>query len=113
MHIIRTNETCSHVNSPVCIAHEYVHQDADVSCARIEVKGRYPDVGSVANTRCKELVYVLSGTVLFTCDENKNTLAEGDSVLIDVHEAFVWEGDAVLLVVCTPAWTPEQHVMQE
>lgn len=111
MKVIRKNQTNRFENSPVCIAIEYPLGDKDINGAVIELKGRYPDKGRVVNLKCKELVYVLEGSVLLEVEGRKVKLEKGDEVLIMPKEKYHWEGNCKIFTACAPAWFPEQHKM--
>ncbi len=109
MKVIRKNQTKRFKNSPVCIAHEYPLGDKDINGVVIELKGRYPDKGRVVNLKCKELVYLLDGSVLLEVEGKKIKLEKGDEVLIMPKEKYLWDGNCRIFTACTPAWYPEQH----
>jgi mannose-6-phosphate isomerase-like protein (cupin superfamily) len=62
----------------------------------------------------EESYTVLSGTARMEMDGETAVLNPGDSVIIlppQVHQIFnTGENDLVLLVVCAPAWTPDNSV---
>jgi mannose-6-phosphate isomerase-like protein (cupin superfamily) len=109
MKIIHKNETKIFKNNDVCTAIEYPLGDKDINGAIIELNGRYPDKGNVANEICKELAYVIKGSGKVVVEGKETKLNEGDLVLIEPGEKYFWQGDMTLFVPCTPAWYPEQH----
>jgi mannose-6-phosphate isomerase-like protein (cupin superfamily) len=62
----------------------------------------------------EESYSVLSGTARMELDGETALLGPGDSVMIappQVHQIFnVGEDNLVMLVVCAPAWTPDNSV---
>lgn len=109
MKIVRKDQTIQFKNSPVCIATEYPLHDKDINGAVIELSGRYPDKGRVVNLKCKELAYVMKGSVNLYVEGKKVELQEGDMVLIYPKEKYYWDGNCTLFIPCTPAWSLEQH----
>ncbi|MCD6478515.1 MAG: hypothetical protein J7L44_01365 [Candidatus Diapherotrites archaeon] len=59
--LVKKEESIRHENSAKCIAYEYPMGDRDINVAFVEIKGRYPDKGHVANETVKELIFVESG----------------------------------------------------
>ena len=109
MKIIKKKDSIRHKNSDKCIAIEYPAEDSDINTAVIELGGRYPDEGRCVNKECKEMAYIDSGKGMIEIEGEKSELGEGDLVFIEPGERFFWEGNMVMLVPCTPAWSPEQY----
>lgn len=109
MKIVRKKEAKKFQNSAVCAAYEYDLGDNDINGAVIELKGRYPDKGRAVNTKCKELVYVMSGSGKLEVEGRSFDISEGDQVLINPGEKYFFDGACTLFVPCTPAWNPEQY----
>lgn len=109
MQFVRRDQVQFHKNSDLCTALEYPMTDKDINGAVIELAGRYPDKGRVTNLKCKELVYVISGTGKVVIEGNEVLLNPGDLVLIEPEEKYFFAGSIKLLSSCTPAWYPEQH----
>ena len=110
MKMIRKNETNRFENAEHCVAFEYPLQHPDMNLAVVEITGRYPDAGYVANEACTEIAYVLSGTGTVTFQGGESvTVAQGDAVLLEKGERYYWDGACTLCMPCTPAWYPEQH----
>ena len=107
-HVAR-KEAIEHRNADSCVAFEYDTNTPDINIARIEVKGRYPEVGSMVNTEVTELVYVVKGSGSVVVNGKHVLLAEGDVVSILAGEQVHWEGDMSLIIACSPAWYPEQY----
>ncbi len=97
-------------NSSTCWGLEYPFDDPDINGAVGIVDGRYPEQGFVVNEKCKEAVYVVSGTGSLTTDNDAVKLAPGDAALIPAGEPYFFEGKKLkIFMPCTPAWYPEQH----
>lgn len=99
-----------HANAPTCLVHEYPMADAHINGAVAEINGRYPEHNRVTNTECKELTYVIAGSGKIVVENNETLLNPGDMILIQAGERHYWKGNMTLLLVCTPAWRPEQHL---
>jgi mannose-6-phosphate isomerase-like protein (cupin superfamily) len=99
------------VNGKTCTVYEYDFGSEVMDTARIEISGRYPEVGFAQNTVCTELAYVLKGSCVVTVNGVEQVLAEGDSVLINPKDSFCWDGTVELLITCTPKWNKDQYVI--
>jgi mannose-6-phosphate isomerase-like protein (cupin superfamily) len=108
--LIKKSERVKHVNSPACIAYAYEHKDKDINIAFIEIKGRYPDKGSVLNKVCKELIFIIKGRGKVGINNKKFSIKEGDSVLIQPNQKYFLQGKLDTVVCCHPTWYSEQHV---
>src|SRR3989344_1777606 len=111
MEIIRSTDAHRSENGPAYTAHEYRTQDPDLNIARVEINGRVPAEGRMRNTKVKEIVYVESGKGPVPLQEPPQDIAEGDVIFYDRNEEVFWEGELVLIIACTPAWSLEQHEM--
>lgn len=107
--IIKKENRIRNENSPECIAYQYEHKDEDINIALIEISGRYPDKGRVINEICKEVALVVNGNGKVEIDGEEFPIKEGDSILIQPNQKFFWEGKMKLVMVCHPAFYPEQH----
>jgi mannose-6-phosphate isomerase-like protein (cupin superfamily) len=111
MQIITKSQTTSFSNSPTCSGEEFAFGDKDLNIAVVTVNGRYPARGHLLNKVCKEIAYVLSGHGKVGVDDQVHELKPGDAVLIVPGERFYWEGSDLRMVMpCSPAFYPEQHV---
>jgi mannose-6-phosphate isomerase-like protein (cupin superfamily) len=110
MKIVRIGQRKAFRNSDNCIVYEYPLKDKDINSAIAEISGRYPDHGYVTNRKCKELVYVLKGKGRLILKNKAINFKEGDMLLIKPNEAYYWQGNMTIIMPCTPAWYPEQHV---
>ena len=110
MQLIHFFEAKQYENAPSCTAYEYDTEGEDINIARIEIHGRYPLEGNAVNETVKELVYVEAGEGSISVNGGKPfILNKGDVLCIDAGETFYWEGSMILIISCTPAWTPEQY----
>jgi mannose-6-phosphate isomerase-like protein (cupin superfamily) len=107
---ISSKQTIHHKNSDACSAQEYTLNDPEINCATIEVNGRYPETGYVSNQECKELAFIQNGNGTLTLKGETVALNPGDCLLLEPGEEYFWEGQLKMVVTCTPAWHPEQHV---
>ncbi len=96
-------------NGPSCEVFEYPHRDPEMDGALIRVRGRYPENGWVRNTRSKELAYIVGGSGMIRTESEERELKKGDLIIIPADEWFAWEGEFEMLVVCAPAFRPEQY----
>lgn len=112
MRLVKQHQSKVFQNSQNCEVIEYSTNDADMNMAVIKLSGRYPEQGFVVNKECKEILYVQEGLVsLAVKGQLVQELQSSDMVLIDKNEPYFWEGNAILISACSPAWSPEQHEM--
>ena len=69
MKTVKKEQTKRFENSPTCVALEYPIGDKDINGAVIELNGRYPEMGRVVNTECKEIAYIIEGNGLIVIEE--------------------------------------------
>ena len=111
MEIIRREESRRFEHGTACTAHEYATKETSLNIARIEVRGRFPSIGTMRNTKVKEIVYVEQGEGTVTINNVITSIQQGDVILYVENEEVFWEGELILIIACTPAWTPAQHEM--
>ncbi len=109
MNVHTFSETERIQNGPSCEVFEYPHRDPEIDGALIRIRGRYPESGWVRNTHSRELAYILEGAGKIYLEQEDRELHKGDMVLIPPNEWFAWEGNFEMLVVCAPAFRPEQY----
>jgi hypothetical protein len=109
MRVVRKSETVKFDGGETCTAIEYNMKDKNINGAIGIISGRYPQRGRVVNKVCRELVYVLKGTVKLVVEGSEVELEEGDQILIMPGEKYYWDGNCELFMACTPAWYPKQH----
>ena len=109
MKVIKEKNALQFANSDTCVGLEYPFLDKDINISIIEINGRYPIEENVVNLKCKEIAYVIKGSGKITIEDKEFQLDRGDGVFINKGEKYYWEGTMTLVVVCTPAWFPEQH----
>lgn len=111
MKITYANQSIERQHNDICVVTEYPHIDKDLDFATVKISGRYPEIKQAMNTTCKEIVYVQNGTGRVTVNHVEYALNSGDVVLIEPGEPFFWDGNMVLHIACTPAFTIEQHMI--
>jgi mannose-6-phosphate isomerase-like protein (cupin superfamily) len=107
MKYLKKADSVKYINGAVT-AYEYPIEDNDINCALVKLNGRYPSNGWINNKKCKELVYVISGSGKLTTETKKVLLNEGDMLIINPLEKYYFEGELTLLTPCTPPWSLEQ-----
>ncbi|MGI8419299.1 MAG: cupin domain-containing protein [Candidatus Levyibacteriota bacterium] len=55
------------------------------------------------------IYYVLEGEGYFLIEDQKESCAQGDLVVIPAGKKFTYKGNLKLLLSCTPPWTQEQE----
>jgi mannose-6-phosphate isomerase-like protein (cupin superfamily) len=110
MKITYANQSLERKNNEVCIVTEYPHVDNALDFAIVKISGRYPAKKQAMNKKCKEIVYVQSGSGHVTVNHIEYALNPGDIVLIEAGEQFFWKGNMILHIACTPAFNIQQHV---
>jgi mannose-6-phosphate isomerase class I len=109
MKIISQKQAKKFKNSDNCFGLEYPHSSKNINGALITIIGRYPNEGRMVNEVCDELVYVISGSGRLVCEGRKYSFSKGDIIIINKKERFYWNGQCKTLIVCAPAFYPEQH----
>ncbi len=109
MKISSKHQSIERKNSDICTVTEYPIDDDTINLAVIKITGRYPDTGYAINQKCKELVYVQHGSGKVVVNGKEFLINAGDVVLIEAGEKFFWDGDMILFISCSPAFTIEQH----
>lgn len=109
MKIVKKAETKTNKNSDTCVAIEYPLKDNDINGAVIELDGRYPEKGRVANLKCKELAFIIEGSGRVVVEGKEEKVGEGDLILIEPGEKFFWEGNLTMFVPCIPPWSRDQY----
>lgn len=111
MKIVKLNETQEFKNSDKCLAIEYNMADKDIDISTAKINGRYPNEGYCVNLKVKEIIYIISGNGKI-CTENKTiNFYAGDAILINPGEKYYWDAICEVVMSCSPAWFPEQHIL--
>ncbi len=113
MKIVRRDQTKKVQNGKSCYAFEYPMGDKEINGAIIGITGKYPENGRLVNEKVREMVYVMQGKGSITIEGDFIQLQEGDLLMIEPGERYVWEGSMRMFVPCVPAWYPEQHKQVE
>lgn len=108
MQIVHAKDAKRIEQGTVFVAHEYATSAADINTARIELRSRYPETGTMRNTQVKEIAYVEAGVGTVTINGVPNNIAKGDVILYEKGEEVFWEGELTLIISCTPAWSADQ-----
>ena len=90
--------------------------DKDIDCAFIRLNGEYPGDNKFAmNTICKELVFCIEGSgTLEMKFGNKYRFEKFDAIVLEPGEIYRFsESHCGLVVVCDPAWDPNQQKIVE
>ncbi|SRR5579883_38296 len=109
MKIMLKNQSIERKNSDLCIVTEYPMENKGIDFAVVRINGQYPAEKCAVNQKCTEIVYVQSGSGEVIVNGEKNFLNEGDLILIEAGEKFVWKGNMTLCISCRPAFCVEQH----
>lgn len=111
MEIVRNEHRIKKANSSVCSVYEYPTSNANIDIATATISGREPMNGVAENIICTELVLVTRGCGSVTIDGREYSIYSGDSIVIEPGEKFVWSGDLELVIVCSPRWSSDQHII--
>lgn len=88
MKIVKFKDAERFANNDKCKGYEYPLGDKDINISSAEISGRYPDKGFCANTKCKEIIYVIDGTGTLYKRNEKIEFAKGDVILIEQGEEY-------------------------
>lgn len=108
---IKQSETYKYKNSDNCVADIFDLNDNDIDFSTSTIRGRYPESGYCVNEECKELIYCLSGKGTLFSKMQKVNFKKGDVILLDKKEPYYFKAHCRVAMICSPAWTPEQHKM--
>jgi mannose-6-phosphate isomerase-like protein (cupin superfamily) len=110
MKIIFKHQTIERRNSETCVITEYPMNEEMIDFAIVKVKGRYPETPRQAiNLKCKEIVYIHTGSGKVVVESQEYSLNAGDLILIEAGEKFYWDGNMDLFISCRPAFKVVQH----
>jgi len=108
--LVRKNQSKKIKNSRSCTVWEYRIPSKLISFATTLINGRYPDKGRVANMKCEEIYYVVSGTGVVHSEFGNFRLQRGDLYFFKKAEKYWVEGRNLFMVlVNAPPWFAEQH----
>ena len=112
MQIIKNENAIKGANSDKCKTLEYSFGDKDIDLGVAVITGRYPESGYCKNLVSKELIYVLEGSRTLCFENESIKFSVGDSILIDNDEKYYWDTTyCKVSMICTPAWSEEQHIL--
>ena len=101
-------------NSETCKGVVFAVPDAPLDFAEITINGRYPEEGWAVNHKVHEMVRVHRGaSALAIRGVQEEKLLQGDVVHIPPETPFVWQGDMILHVSCSPPFDPEQYEIKD
>ena len=113
MKITPYNQSKSYTNAvSLSESREYQMGDKDIDCALVQIKGKYPGGNKFAtNTKSKELLFVIEGEgAIEIKNREARKFGKHDVILIEAGEVYRFDARASFCVVCTPPWSPEQHL---
>jgi len=93
-----------------------LYQDSPVgnlSCAYVEMDGRYPEKGFRKNTTCTEATFVIEGALTFIVGGESILLGEGEVLYLPLNTPYAVEGKGKSFVFINPKWDPDQNVACE
>lgn len=100
-------------NSPTCGGQSFADGSV-LDMAEIAISGRYPEKGWARNLASHEMVRVLTGSGrLFLRGNETIELSVGDVVHVPPKTWFAWDGDMVILMACSPAFSTDQYEIME
>lgn len=102
------------VNGETCRGVVYVAPGAPSDFAEITITGRYPEEGWAVNHEAHESVRVHRGVgALAVQGSSEVRLLQGDVVHVPPETPFVWSGDMILHMTCTPPFSTDQYEIIE
>lgn len=105
-----TQESTSKIqNSDICAVFEYGFDEKDIDISTIEISGKFPENAWLLNEKVKEIIYVVEGEGKLHKENEVVSFKKGDAVLIETNEKYFWEANCKAVMVCSPAWCPNQH----
>jgi mannose-6-phosphate isomerase-like protein (cupin superfamily) len=97
-------------NADSCTVWEYSYPSELSSLATAHIDGRYPESGTVANTECEEVYYVIAGDITIHSTKGTFECTEGDVYFFEKGEEFWVDGhECQLVLMNAPKWNSEQH----
>lgn len=99
-------------NGPTCKGIAYAAPSGDYDVSVISITGRYPEKGTATNIKSHEMVYVAEGVGRVVIDNVEHSLAAGDVVSVAPNTKFFWDGQMILTMICQPAFSPDQYVLE-
>lgn len=114
MEIITKDSTIPGQNSDICKTIEYSFQNKNIDLGIATITGRFPAKGYAKNLVSAELVYIIEGEGTINFQDKSINYQKGDAILIEPNEKYFYETTyTVATLTCTPAWNPNQHVMED
>lgn len=98
-----------HQNSPECTVYEY-GENGETDAAQAVIRGRYPAKGYALNEISAMTVFVIEGEGIVGTKEATVDVKQGDVIFLKEKEPYFYEaGKLALLLVSSPAWSPDQY----
>jgi len=97
---------------PTCTIYEY-GGTKNLDLAVAEIKDKYPEKGWARNKEVDETYFIISGSGRFYFENETFDITEGDLVLIEKGRWYRFEGNAKIVIACSPAWSVEQYEEKE
>jgi hypothetical protein len=80
-------------------------QDAAIAT----ISGRYPETGFVLNRESDMIIRVTLGIGSIATRDSSEQVGVGDVLFIDKQTPYFYEGDFEVLMISSPAWSPDQY----
>lgn len=114
MKVIKLKDAVTGKNSDVCKTLEYSFDDKDIDLGIATITGRFPSSGYAYNEISRELIYVLEGKGTLNFKDSCVEFSKGDAILIMPEDRYYFDTEyALISMSCTPAWSHEQHKIEE
>jgi mannose-6-phosphate isomerase-like protein (cupin superfamily) len=111
IHLIKSDKA-KVVNLGTKVITKYTSSDKQLEINHMLIEGSHPETSNhfIYETKVRFMVYILKGTGLFVCDDERYLLSPGDVLDIPVKTKFRVEAEESLeyLAFENPAWYPEQ-----
>ncbi len=93
-----------------CLVREFDVGSENISLATASIRGRYPEEGSVCNTECEQIYFVISGSATVHTSKGDFKIKKDDTHFFNKNERYWLEAkDLEIVITNTPAWTKEQY----
>lgn len=97
-----------HVDASTAVTEYGSVGSLDAAEARID--GRYPEVGMNMNRESNMVVYVVAGSGTINTASESVDAKPGAVIHIDKQTPYFYEAQNLrIMMMCSPAWTPEQY----
>lgn len=108
--LIKKSEAIEFKNSESCTVWEYDFPSENLGLATAFIDGRYPEEGRGTNLKCKQILFVISGSGKIYSEKGEFKINNGDSYFFEEKEPYYIEGNKLLVVIINaPKWQVEQY----